>query len=187
MSITIKCIVCKKERITYPSAIRRGCGNFCSRSCYHKSRIGKQTWNFGVKNWMSKDHLKNLIKGTIRRNTTHPLSTKQARANGLKATPRSGENHYRWKGGKKRTRYGYVYMLAKGHPRATGNGYVFEHIIQMEKHIGRYLEDGEVVHHLNEIKDDNRIENLQLMTRSDHLSHHHKGIKNPGKGNRTYH
>lgn len=67
---------------------------------------------------------------------------------------------------------GYIKLYQPDHPRADGKGYVHEHTLVMEKHIERYLEDNEVVHHINEQKNDNRIENLQLMTDWDHRHHH---------------
>lgn len=44
----------------------------------------------------------------------------------------------------------------------------------MEKHIGRYIQKDEVVHHINHIRNDNRVENLQLMTFKEHAGLHTK-------------
>ena len=46
------------------------------------------------------------------------------------------------------------------------------HRLVIENKIGRRLKTDEVVHHINENKSDNRIENLELMTREEHTSHH---------------
>jgi hypothetical protein len=66
-------------------------------------------------------------------------------------------------------RNGYVMIrVDPDHPFQDRNGMVFEHRVVMEKRIGRYLHPWEVVHHKNGIKDDNRIENLELMERRKH-------------------
>lgn len=47
-----------------------------------------------------------------------------------------------------------------------------EHVVIMEAHIGRRIKKGEIVHHINGNRSDNRIENLRLMTRSEHSRLH---------------
>ncbi|CAM3732891.1 HNH endonuclease signature motif containing protein [Mesobacillus zeae] len=79
--------------------------------------------------------------------------------------------------GRKRTPKGYVALCIKSHPFSDSvHGYVFEHRVVMEMKLGRYLELGEVVHHKNGIKHDNRAENLSLMDHGEHTALHHKGI-----------
>lgn len=67
---------------------------------------------------------------------------------------------------------GYIQVLLPDHPRADKSGYVPEHTLVMEKHIGRHLKENEVVHHINGVKGDNRIENLKLMTAFQHKCMH---------------
>jgi hypothetical protein len=66
---------------------------------------------------------------------------------------------------------GYVEVLRPGHPMASRN-YVYEHRLVMAEHIGRTLEPNEHVHHRNGDKLDNRIENLELVTNSEHGALH---------------
>lgn len=61
-----------------------------------------------------------------------------------------------------------------------GNRKRNEHDVIMEKLIDRPLARNEVVHHINSIRDDNRPENLQLMTRGEH-SKYHIGANHPKK------
>lgn len=58
-------------------------------------------------------------------------------------------------------------VFQKGHPRTVGRkgNYVFEHIIEMEKYLGRYLTEHENVHHKNGVKHDNSVANLELWVR----------------------
>lgn len=62
---------------------------------------------------------------------------------------------------------GYVMAFQKGHPRAQGSSgnYVFEHILVMEKKLGRYLLKNESIHHKNGIRNDNSESNLELWIR----------------------
>jgi hypothetical protein len=43
----------------------------------------------------------------------------------------------------------------------------------MAAHLGRLLTPAELVHHHNEDPTDDRLENLQIMSRADHARHHH--------------
>lgn len=85
-----------------------------------------------------------------------------------------GAGNGSYSGGRHHADNGYVRVLAPDHPGADSRGYVWEHRLVMEQKIGRRLRKGEVVHHINHIRDDNRPENLQLFaSHSEHIQHHH--------------
>jgi len=89
--------------------------------------------------------------------------------------PRGGASHPRWRGGRYQLgRYWYVFH--PDHPNATKRGYVAEHRLVVELHLGRHLDPKEVVHHRNADPDDNRIENLVVFpSNGEHLHHELKG------------
>ena len=85
----------------------------------------------------------------------------------------SRENSHSWKGGEI-NRLGYVSVLQPNHPFCDRQGYVKRSRITVEKHLCRYLLPNEVVHHRNEIKDDDRVENLIVfISNSAHIRFHH--------------
>lgn len=104
----------------------------------------------------------NLFKGG-----KMPKSAKEAIAKS-----QTGSNNSFWNGGRTISHGGYVSILKPKHPFVDVNGRVKEERLVMEKYIGRYIQPEETVHHINKIKTDNRIENLALMTKHNHLRYH---------------
>jgi uncharacterized protein (DUF1330 family) len=70
---------------------------------------------------------------------------------------------------------GYFIRKKLDYKNPTISGYIREHRLIMERHLGRLLTKNEVVHHINGNRSDNRLENLQVMTRSEHNIIHNKG------------
>lgn len=70
---------------------------------------------------------------------------------------------------------GYFYMEAKGHEMAMPSGRMFMHRYVMARHLGRKLESWEHVHHIDEDRGNNKIDNLELLTKSEHMKKHTDG------------
>ncbi len=129
----------------------------CSCGCGQK--IIRYVWKAYLKKYGNKRYMKGH----------HPLNIAM-------------EKNPRWKGGRIIDKNGYIYIKAPSNPMANYQGYVFEHRLIMSKHIGRPLKSKEVVHHINHIKNDNRIENLELNScHSKHISKCRMGRKFPRK------
>ncbi len=69
---------------------------------------------------------------------------------------------------------GYKQIYCPKSSEARSNGYAPEHRVKATKKIGRPLRSNEVVHHIDGNKRNNRMSNLQVMTRSQHYKLHNK-------------
>lgn len=67
---------------------------------------------------------------------------------------------------------GYIFIYVPNHPNSNKKGWILKHRWIMSNKIGRPLKNKEIVHHINEIRDDNRIDNLQLLNIQSHMVHH---------------
>jgi len=73
-----------------------------------------------------------------------------------------GKNHGAWKGGVIIDGLGYRMVKRRGHPRANAQGYVREHLLIVERALGKPVPRSAVVHHINGTEGDNRPCNLVL-------------------------
>lgn len=88
---------------------------------------------------------------------------------------KGGAQHSQWKGGRYVDKLGYIYVHTPAHPHADASGYVLEHRLVMEAAVGRILDRGERVHHINRDRSDNRVENLVLFaSHSAHMREEHR-------------
>lgn len=99
-----------------------------------------------------------------------------------------GQLNASWKSDKRITNYGYVKIRKPEHPFKDCDDFVFEHRLVAEKYLltdknsitingKRYLKPEYNVHHKDENKLNNSKENLQIMTRAEHISYHSKKRK----------
>lgn len=170
-----RCLYCGKEFYTKPSRIKEGRGKYCSLKCSHKlcyddkARAkmskhsfwkGKPAWNRGIPCPTEiRQKISKTLTGKILSESTKKKLSKVLK--GKNVGPKNGN----WKGGIGKTGR-YVHLT-------VANGiYISQHRYLMEKILSRKLLPNEVVHHINFRRDDNRLENLQVMDKSEHSTFH---------------
>lgn len=166
-SVKIKscCLLCKN--IFFVSAYRKkkGIDKYCQFSCYAQSKIGKQSLSY-----------KKIRKSCFECGTTFFVSPYRKESAKYCSRICTYKNHgdkvsadkcHFWKGGKQRNTSGYILVTNDGKQQ-------YEHRVVVEKYLGRKLRRDEEVHHINEDKKDNRIENLQVLLKKEHISLHAK-------------
>ena len=114
---------------------------------------GRNPWNKGTKGIM-KPNKTSFKKGSI------------------------GDKCAHWNGGVRTHGRGYIQIYTRNHPYSCVGNTVFEHRLIIEDYIGRYLTLKEVAHHINKIKDDNRIENLMAFVNQSAHKRFHKNPNN---------
>lgn len=89
----------------------------------------------------------------------------------------SGPDHHRWTDSKIVSSHGYVKLrVGTEHPLADPNGYAYEHLLVWVSAGRPRPKRGETLHHINEDKTDNRLANIELLTRVAHSTQHHASM-----------
>lgn len=154
-----KCSICEKDMYLKPSRLKRvkngiSCSIECSSKLKSKYFTGEGNHQFGLIGDLNSSFSENVIYNKA----------------------------------------GYLVEYCPGHPRPNDNSIkgsrVLQHRLVVERNYKKFdfkyfeeingwivLKQEYDVHHINEIKDDNRIENLMILTRSEHTSLHNKLLK----------
>jgi hypothetical protein len=158
ISAKVKCVceICGREiGWYYPSLTRRVCSTLCQSELARRTQSGQNNQNYRHGKYCS-----NFCELC-----------------GVKIDPRAKRCvQCKKHGSKYKTKGGYILIRNRKHPNRNHNNDVLEHIMVMSDSIGRPINKGEVVHHVNFIKNDNRIENLYLFNNIGEHGRCSKGI-----------
>ena len=118
--------------------------------------------------------IKYIKKGFNKKSIGRPIKKGQI-LNPSLILNQTGKNNLQWKGGKFKGTSGYIHIYKPEHPFCNKNGYVPEHHLVIEQSLGRYLTKKERVHHIDNNKLNNELENLHLFKNDyEHLTYHKK-------------
>lgn len=161
------CLVCG-ERMLLPPCLKKR--KYCSSKCFYIAHAvnmsGKNHFNYQKVKLNCVVCQKEILCSPSRKDRTKTCSLKCRYVLQEMKTP---EIHPRWNGGKT-VKDGYIQIHSPNHPSKNMRGYVHEHRLVMEKHIGRLLKREEVVHHIDDNRANNDITNLQLFkNNAEHL------------------
>lgn len=162
--INKNCAICNKEFQVYESKLKHGKGRFCSTKCQYEAKRKHATFKCLT--------CQKIFDTTPSEN--QKTCSLKCRDDYRSKTYRR-ERAFNWKGGRTIDKYGYIMVVVRDHPHSLlkcNTEYLMEHRLVMEKKLRRYLNSNEHVHHINGVKTDNRIENLVIMTNSDHKKLH---------------
>jgi endogenous inhibitor of DNA gyrase (YacG/DUF329 family) len=153
---TVECKVCSKPFYRQPAYIKQGrflCSRACNKAWQGRNQIEKTCPQCGkaFRVSLSETHLQHCSRAceTVSK-IERPLDRMH---NGKPA---------------KKDAAGYVFVWEPDHPNKSLKGWQAEHRLVAESILGRYLRSDEHVDHINQQKDDNRPENLQVLSPSAH-------------------
>lgn len=196
----INCVICNKKTKLNTIQIQSGKAKYCSHKCEKSLSKGRFFKNGYIcvksnhsKNYdgyyyehilIMENHINRFLEkheivhhkdGNRANNALDNLQLMSKSEHAKLHFPCSGvvSNYYQLPNGMSFER-GYIRIWNPSHPMARKNGYVFAHRLVMSEYIGRYLTKSEIVHHKNGNRQDNRIENLELLSKTEHIYKHLK-------------
>jgi hypothetical protein len=159
-----ECLSCKQPFKVYFSEIKK---KFCSVLCKNAYFRPTVICAYCTKKFIA-------YKSEIKNGRKYCSQDCANKANRFCKTAMHGKDHGMWKGGHHQAKSGYQLTYSPKHKFTNKKNYVPDHILVVEK-AGFFIQEKGQVHHINEIKSDNRVENLYLFPSfSEHCRYHMK-------------
>lgn len=188
-----KCKNCGKEG--YEISPKKFPKDFCSYHCYEEWSKFNKTPNCkctvcGREMYLKPSRLKRIKHGiTCSKECTYKLKSEYMSGKGNHQYGLIGDKNSSFNGTETVSNLGYIFEYCPGHPkpcdRSIKGSRVRQHRLIVERNYDKFdpkyfeeingwvvLKDEYDVHHINEIKTDNRLSNLQILTRSEHTTYH---------------